>query len=86
MSHFARAAKTADCELLMDIVDFLLKEGKTKEATKYLDMALKKFPNHPGPHLENARKLYNLSKDKLGALRELNAAELLAGPNLNTPN
>jgi tetratricopeptide (TPR) repeat protein len=75
--YFKKAAATASISELLDISKLLFGSKRISEAERYVDMALKKDPEHPEPHLGKAIMLLSRRKEEEG-LRELDEAERLA--------
>ncbi|MCI0387351.1 MAG: tetratricopeptide repeat protein [Acidobacteria bacterium] len=51
INHFDLAAKTASVEMLIAIAMALTEEQRTRDAERFLNIAIERDPDHPMPHL-----------------------------------
>jgi tetratricopeptide (TPR) repeat protein len=77
MGYFKRASKDAPISLLLDMSKMLYGGKHSREAEHYVDMAMRKDPNHPEPHLGKGIILLGQRKMEEGE-RELEEATRLA--------
>ena len=77
LKYFKRAAETASTKLLLEIGRELFESHHKREAEHYVDLALRKEPEHPEAHLAKAI-LLSASMKQEETERELDEAERLA--------
>ncbi|MEW6208801.1 MAG: hypothetical protein AB1631_10565 [Acidobacteriota bacterium] len=77
LGYFKRASSDAPISLLLNISKILYGGEHSREAERYVDMAMRKDPEHPEPHLGKGIMLLGQRKTEEGE-RELSEAERLA--------
>ncbi len=60
LKYFDRAAAEGSMETLVEIAVYLVEAGDEKNLKKYLDLAIKRDPHHPMPHLIKAINMLGL--------------------------
>ncbi len=71
LKYFDRAAADSSMETLIEIAVYLVEAGDEKNLKKYLDLAIKRDPQHPMPHLIKAVNMLGLAGSPLGPLAML---------------
>lgn len=72
LKYFDRAATKADVDMLIEMAVLMVESGQDKPLNKYLDLAVKRDPTHPMPHLIKAISKIGLpGADSLGPLAML---------------
>lgn len=77
LGYFKQASEDAPISMLLNISKILFGEEHSREAERYVDMAIRKDPEHPEPHLGKGIMLLGRRKSEEGE-REFEEAERLA--------